>query len=69
MHTQQHPPYIHVYKSIGGWKACLMTWTQYDKDYGFYEPYQTGYGFELKEEAVADAKDWAKSSGISYEET
>ena len=53
--------YITVYKPIAGWKAVLMS----TKD----GPIQTGYfAYETKEEAIKDAKGWAKADEIEYKE-
>ena len=58
--TQKHPRvYITVYNPICGWKAVLM-----DRDEG---PIQTGYfAFKTREEAVKDAKYWAKCEDIPF---
>ena len=59
-----HPSYVTVYESIGGWKAVLLWWNP--ELGGFYEPMQTGSGCATREEAVAWAKDWAEAEGVEF---
>ena len=60
-------PYISVYRSIGGWKAVLLTWNE---ELQFYEPWQTSVmgGFASKEEAIEDGKNWARHEEIQFVE-
>lgn len=58
--------YVTVYHSIGGWKAVLLCW---NTDHGgFYEPFQTSFGFDKKEKAIKDGKLWAEAEFIEFRE-
>jgi hypothetical protein len=67
MNRFEHKPFIDVYQSVGGWKARLMVW---DPSYpSMYVPEQTGLaGYDTQEEAIAEAKEWAKAENIEYAE-
>ncbi len=55
--------FITVYKPIAGWKA-IEYWRNPE---GFWEPWQTGaLAFATREEAEADAKDWAEAEGLEF---
>jgi len=55
-------PFVTVYQSVGGWKSVLMTW---EEDMNCYTPFQTGhFGYDKKEMAEADARDWADAEEI-----
>lgn len=62
---EEHPDFITIYESVGGWKAVWMTWNQ---DYGgFYEPWQTGIGYyDEPGSAIREAQTWAADEGINY---
>ena len=71
--AQDHPTFVTVYESIGGWKACLMVWVEFDEPLGpydgkvmtgMYEPWNTWYGQATKEEAIQDAREWAEAEEI-----
>lgn len=59
--------YITVTEGMSGFFAVHM-WLNEEEDFGpFWEPYQTGFGrYATREEAVAEAKDWADASEIEY---
>jgi hypothetical protein len=57
----EHEAYITVYKSVGGWKAVVMTWHD-----GDYSPWGTGISsYRTRKEAEAEARDWAASEGVA----
>ena len=56
-------PIITVYKSIGGWKAQLMTWNE---EYQMHMPYSTGDGYRSIDEAIADGKAWAEAEEVQF---
>ncbi len=65
---QIHPPYISTpYHSIGGWKVCLMKWTD-DKDSlgPYYDVWNVSPGHRSAEAAARYGKDWAKAEDIKY---
>lgn len=66
--SEKETGYITVYKPIAGWKAIQYWWN--DKDVpgdGFWEPWQTGsWSYATKEEAIEDAKGWAKAEELPY---
>lgn len=57
-------PFVTVAQGMRGYFAVLMTWNE-DCN-GFPEPYNTGETCKDHADAVAWAKDWAKSKGIEY---
>lgn len=61
--------FITVYRPIAGWKAIMLCWNDEDKDPSmhFWEPCCTGMcGYATKEEAVAEAKDWAAAEEVRF---
>lgn len=59
--------HITVYESISGWKAVELWWNP--NMGGFWEPWQTGLGaYATREEALAEARDWAESDGLELRE-
>jgi hypothetical protein len=55
-------PFVTIYRPIAGWKSVLMVW---EEELDMYTPFQTGmFGFESREMAVRDAKDWAEAEEI-----
>lgn len=61
----EHPPYVTVYHSVGGWRAVLMAWVEYPDDFGWYEPWNSWFGQPSREAAVRDARSWAEAEGIA----
>lgn len=60
----QNPSYITTTHGGSGYFAVLMTY--YPED-GFYDVQQTGVGrFVWKDQAIAEAKEWAKAEGLEY---
>jgi len=59
-------PHITVYKSIGGWKAVLLCWAEYEDLPGFWEPNGTGPGYQDINDAIAWGKDWAQAEEIQF---
>lgn len=59
--------YISVYKPIAGWKAIQYCWNH---EYGgFWEPYQTSdFAYATKEQAISNAKAWAKEIDLPFVE-
>ena len=52
---------VTVGQGMSGWFAALMVWNKE----GFYEPWNTGFGrYKTREEAVAEARDWAEAEGL-----
>lgn len=67
MSETSHATYVTVYESIGGWKAVMVWWNP--EEGGFWEPLQTGCGaYNTREEAVAEAKWWAKDEKCEFKE-
>lgn len=66
---QDHPPYIEVYQSVGGWKPQLMTWEVFDLEEGNdggYTPWQTGYGWATVEAACEEGRNWAETEEVKF---
>lgn len=64
------PVYVTVFEGIGGWNSVIFEWNC-EGDFGFYEPQNTGFnntsiGTGLREGAVREAIDWAKSEELPY---
>lgn len=60
----KHPPFVTVYKPVRGWCAMMVEWDEEVED---YLPWQTGlFSYSTKEEAMRDAKAWAKAEGIPF---
>jgi hypothetical protein len=59
-----HKPFVSVYMPIAGWKAIVYSW---DTEFGFWEPWETGsFAYITKAEAIVDAKQWAKDTGLEF---
>lgn len=57
--------YISITKGMSGWFAvCLV----YYEDIQGYDVYNTGIGYETKEEAIEEAKEWAKAEEMEFKE-
>lgn len=63
--STEHPSYITVYESIGGWKALKLWW---NPEYGgFYEPWDTGLGaYHSEAEAEVEARRWAEEEELEF---
>ncbi len=66
--NEEHPAYITVYLSMGGWQSVLMSW---DKEFGGYTPWQTGFnntsiGKGTRKGAIVEAQGWAEDEQIEY---
>lgn len=62
MHVVSHPPYISISKGMSGWFAICLAWYE---DIQSYDVQQSGIGrYDNREDAVAEAEDWAMSEGI-----
>ena len=59
----EHPDYIYIYYSIGGWKSC---WARWYEDIENYDAYMTGPGFEQKTQADSWGKSWAAAEEIEF---
>lgn len=59
--------FITVAEGMSGFFAVHM-WLNEEEDFGpFWEPYDTGFGrYDTREEAIADAKEWAEATGMEY---
>ena len=64
--SKEHPPFIMVYQSIGGWKPQLCVWVKRPGAPGYYDVWNTGFGHNDKAKAIAEAKEWAKDEGYEY---
>ena len=67
--SQDHPPYIEVYQSVGGWKPQLMTWEVFDPEEGNdggYTPWQTGRGWATVEAACEEGRSWAEAEEVKF---
>lgn len=66
--NQEITSYVTVYRPIAGWKAMLVWLNNEEPDLGpFWEPWNTSlFAFAEKEDAVLDAKMWAKAEGIPF---
>lgn len=61
-------PFITTTHAISGYFAVCIWWNT-DMD-GFWEPWNTGIGrYATKEEAVTEAKQWAKAEELEYRES
>lgn len=59
--------FITTTHGMSGYFAVHMWYNTEDYEYGFWEPYDTGFGrYDTREEAIADAKEWAEATGIEY---
>lgn len=70
---QKPAPYICTTgPAISGYFAVMM-WYNDTGEYNlppFWEPYQTGVGrYATREEAIAEAKDWAEAEGLEYQKS
>ncbi len=55
--------HIGIYESMGGWKALCRVWNEK----GFWDVGDTGIcSWATKEEAIKDAKGWAKDDAMAY---
>jgi len=64
--NSEHPSYISApYKSIGGWKVCLMVWVQ-DEVGEYYDVWNTSPGFKTSDKAAQYGKEWAEAEDINY---
>lgn len=62
----KHAPFITTTHGGSGYFAVMMWW---NPDPGFTEPYQTGIGrYGNRASAVQEAKDWAESEGLEFQE-
>lgn len=61
---QEHKPYVTISQGGNGFYAVLCTWNE--EHGGFYEPYNKGDTLRTREEAIEDAKDWAKAENVEY---
>lgn len=65
--TTERKPYVTTSKGIRGYYAVLVHW---NNEGGFWEPLQTGIGsYETRQGAEIEAKDWARSEGVKYEDS
>ena len=66
--TEEKKPFIacNYVPAMSGHFATLYQWTQ-EKDYGFYEPYATGFGrYETLDDAEAEGRAWAEAEGVEF---
>lgn len=68
--------YVTIHEGCSGWNSAVWRWspldegeTMYDGSAGFYEPQVTGFtntslGTGLREDAIAEARNWAESEGL-----
>lgn len=58
-------PYITITHGMRGYFAVMMAWN--DDLGGFWEPYNTGIGsYESREDAIPEAKSWARSEELEF---
>ena len=59
--------FITTTQGMSGFFAVHMWYNEEDPEFKFWEPYDTGMGrYSTREEAVAEAQDWAEMSGMEY---
>ena len=62
----EHPPFISITEGVRGYFACLVAW---DEECGCYFPCESGIGsYATAAEAIPEAKSWAESCDLRFEE-